>query len=44
MKQLDTYTLPGIVVGVAVVAAGYSLVRKLLVDKSMRLARQNRKE
>jgi hypothetical protein len=34
----------GIVVGVAVGAAFYSMGRKLLVDKTMRLNRQNRKE
>ncbi|TVY49602.1 hypothetical protein LOCC1_G000358 [Lachnellula occidentalis] len=33
---------PGIVVGVAVGAAFYSLGRKLVVDKTMRLNRQNR--
>lgn len=37
-------TITGIVVGVAVVAAGYSLGRKLVVDKTMRLERQNRKD
>jgi hypothetical protein len=31
-------------VGVAVGAAFYSMGRKLLVDKTMRLNRQNRKE
>ncbi|PQE25413.1 hypothetical protein CJF30_00000099 [Rutstroemia sp. NJR-2017a BBW] len=34
----------GIVVGVAVGFAGYSLIRKLFVDKQMRLTRQNRKD
>lgn len=34
----------GIVVGVAVGFAFYSLGRKLVVDKQMRLTRQNRKE
>lgn len=34
----------GIVVGVAVLGAGWSLGRKLVVDKQMRLARQNRRD
>ena len=34
----------GIVVGIAVGAAFYSMGRKLVVDKQMRLARQNRKD
>jgi hypothetical protein len=34
----------GIVVGIAVGAAFYSMGRKLVVDKQMRLSRQNRKE
>lgn len=34
----------GIVVGIAVGAAAYSMGRKLVVDKQMRLTRQNRKE
>jgi hypothetical protein len=32
--------LPAIVVGFAVVAAGYSSVRKFVVDKNLRLSRQ----
>jgi hypothetical protein len=36
--------LAGVVVGFAVFAAGYSSARKFLVDKNLRLARQNRKE
>ena len=42
--DLDAKNLPGIVVGVAVGAAFYSMGRKLVVDKQMRLARQNRKD
>jgi hypothetical protein len=41
---LDAKSLSGIVVGVAVGAAFYSMGRKLVVDKQMRLARQNRKD
>jgi hypothetical protein len=36
--------LVGIVVGIAVGAAFYSMGRKLMVDKQMRLMRQNRKD
>ena len=34
--------LAGVVVGFALFAAGYSISRKFLVDKNLRLARQNR--
>lgn len=33
---------PGVVVGFAVLAAGYSITRHLFVDKTIRLKRQNR--
>jgi hypothetical protein len=43
VPQLN-FACSGIVVGVAVGAAFYSMGRKLVVDKQMRLARQNRKD
>ncbi|ESZ90215.1 hypothetical protein SBOR_9401 [Sclerotinia borealis F-4128] len=44
-KKIPPELVPlGIVVGVAVGFAAYSLGRKLFVDKTMRLSRQNRKE
>ncbi|KAG0646256.1 NADH dehydrogenase [Hyphodiscus hymeniophilus] len=43
MRKIPPELIPlGIVVGVAVVAAFYSLGRKLVVDKQMRLSRQKR--
>jgi len=45
LRKIPPELIPlGIVVGIAVGFAGYSLVRKLIVDKQMRLSRQNRKE
>ncbi|PVH72371.1 hypothetical protein DL98DRAFT_433325 [Cadophora sp. DSE1049] len=45
LKKIPPELIPlGIVVGVAVGFAGYSMVRKLIVDKQMRLSRQNRKD
>ncbi|CAG8948883.1 hypothetical protein HYFRA_00002007 [Hymenoscyphus fraxineus] len=45
LKQIPPELIPlGVVVGVAVGFAVYSLGRKLVVDKQMRLTRQNRKE
>ncbi|KAG4437800.1 hypothetical protein DL95DRAFT_382909 [Leptodontidium sp. 2 PMI_412] len=45
LKKIPPELIPlGIVVGVAVGFAGYSMVRKLVVDKQMRLSRQNRKD
>ena len=41
---IKAYRFIGIVVGIAVGAAFYSMGRKLVVDKQMRLSRQNRKE
>lgn len=43
LKAMQLMLCPtGIVVGVAVLFGGYSLGRKLIVDKQMRLSRQNR--
>ncbi|KAH6682956.1 hypothetical protein B0J14DRAFT_647178 [Halenospora varia] len=45
LKKIPPELIPlGIVVGVAVGFAGYSMARKLVVDKQMRLSRQNRKD
>jgi len=45
LKRVPPELIPlGIVVGIAVGAAIYSLSRKFVVDKQMRLARQNRKD
>merc|ERR1711964_334414 len=45
LKKIPPELIPlGIVVGVAVGFAGYSMARKLIVDKQMRLSRQNRKD
>ncbi|EKD12820.1 uncharacterized protein L3040_006974 [Drepanopeziza brunnea f. sp. 'multigermtubi'] len=45
LRKIPPELIPlGIVVGVAVGFAGYSLARKLVVDKTMRLGRQNRKD
>jgi len=45
LKKIPPELIPlGIVVGIAVGAAFYSMGRKLVVDKQMRLARQNRKD
>lgn len=45
LKRIPPELIPlGVVVAVAVTAAGYSLVRKLWVDRTMRLARSNRKD
>ncbi|TVY85260.1 NADH dehydrogenase [ubiquinone] 1 alpha subcomplex subunit 4-like protein [Lachnellula suecica] len=45
LKRVPPELIPlGIVVAVAVGAAFYSMGRKLVVDKTMRLNRQNRKE
>jgi len=45
LRKIPPELIPlGIVVGIAVGAAFYSMGRKLVVDKQMRLARQNRKD
>ncbi|PBP20459.1 hypothetical protein BUE80_DR008790 [Diplocarpon rosae] len=45
LKKIPPELIPiGFVVGVALSFAGYSLVRKFVVDKQMRLTRQNRKD
>ena len=44
MRDIKAYEFTGIVVGIAVGAAFYSMGRKLVVDKQMRLSRQNRKD
>jgi len=45
LKKIPPELIPlGIVVGIAIGAAFYSMGRKLVVDKQMRLARQNRKD
>jgi len=45
LKKIPPELIPlGIVVGIAVGAAFYSMGRKLVVDKQMRLTRQNRKD
>ncbi|KAI6250347.1 hypothetical protein HI914_01267 [Erysiphe necator] len=45
LKKIPPELIPlGIVVGIAVGFAGYSLAKKLWVDKTMRLSRQNRRE
>ncbi|KAL3427166.1 hypothetical protein PVAG01_00675 [Phlyctema vagabunda] len=45
LKKIPPELIPlGIVVGIAVGAAFYSMGRKFVVDKQMRLSRQNRKE
>ncbi|EPE35364.1 hypothetical protein GLAREA_11063 [Glarea lozoyensis ATCC 20868] len=45
LKKIPPELIPlGIVVGVAVGFAFYSLGNKLVVDKQMRLTRQNRKD
>ncbi|KAH8811805.1 hypothetical protein F5884DRAFT_898176 [Xylogone sp. PMI_703] len=43
LKRIPPELIPlGAVVGVAIVFAAYSMGRKLVVDKQMRLTRQNR--
>ncbi|PMD65901.1 uncharacterized protein K444DRAFT_518267 [Hyaloscypha bicolor E] len=45
LKRIPPELIPlGIVVGIAVGFAGYSMARKLVVDKQIRLSRQNRKD
>ncbi|TVY13847.1 hypothetical protein LARI1_G006564 [Lachnellula arida] len=45
LKRIPPELIPlGVVVGVAVGAAFYSLGRKLVVDKTMRLNRQNKSD
>jgi len=45
LRRIPPELVPlGIVVGVAVGAAIYSMGRKLVVDKQIRLVRQNRKD
>jgi len=45
LRRIPPELIPlGIVVGIAVGFAVYSLGRKLMVDKTIRLGRQNRKE
>ncbi|CAL3972485.1 hypothetical protein PZA11_004407 [Diplocarpon coronariae] len=45
LRKIPPELIPiGFVVGVALSFAGYSLVRKFVVDKQMRLTRQNRKD
>jgi len=45
LRQIPPELIPlGIVVGIAVGFAVYSMGRKLVVDKQMRLSRQNRKD
>jgi hypothetical protein len=44
MNTIPNQDFLGIVVAVAVAFGGYSLGRKLVVDKQMRLSRQNRKD
>ena len=43
-KGTNESHLAGVVVGFALFAAGYSITRKFLVDKNLRLARQNRQD
>ncbi|KAI1489150.1 hypothetical protein F5X96DRAFT_27462 [Biscogniauxia mediterranea] len=44
LKQIPAELIPlGVVVGFAVAAAIYSTSRKFVVDKNLRLSRQNRK-
>lgn len=45
LRQIPAELIPlGVVVGFALFAAGYSSLRKFVVDKNLRLARQNRKD
>ncbi|KAI0999178.1 hypothetical protein K3495_g9017 [Podosphaera aphanis] len=45
LKKIPPELIPlGVVVGVAVGFAGYSVMKKFWVDKTMRLSRQNRKD
>jgi len=45
LRKIPPELIPlGIVVGFAIVAAAFSSVRKFMVDKNLRLTRQNRKE
>jgi hypothetical protein len=45
LKKIPPELLPlGVVVGIAVGFAVYSMGRKLVVDKQMRLSRQNRRD
>lgn len=45
LRKIPPELIPlGIVVGVAVGFAGYSLAKKFWVDQTMRLSRQNRKD
>ncbi|KAI0401190.1 hypothetical protein F4802DRAFT_439756 [Xylaria palmicola] len=44
LRQIPAELIPlGVVVGFAVFAAGYSSVRKFVVDKNLRLSRTGRK-
>ncbi|PHH93173.1 hypothetical protein CDD83_10722 [Cordyceps sp. RAO-2017] len=41
LKQIPAELIPlAVVVGFAVLAAGYSVIRKFIVDKNLRLSRQ----
>ncbi|KAL1855706.1 hypothetical protein Daus18300_010989 [Diaporthe australafricana] len=43
LRKIPAELIPlGVVVGFAVIAAGYSITRHLFVDKTIRLKRQNR--
>ncbi|KAI0020404.1 hypothetical protein F4780DRAFT_779528 [Xylariomycetidae sp. FL0641] len=45
LRSIPAELIPlGVVVGFAVFAAGYSCTRKFMVDKNLRLSRQNRKD
>ncbi|KAI9820647.1 MAG: hypothetical protein M1827_005016 [Pycnora praestabilis] len=45
LRKIPPELIPlGIVLGIAIIAAGYSIVAKLFVDKSLRLTRSNRKK
>ncbi|KAI2642248.1 hypothetical protein GGS21DRAFT_501650 [Xylaria nigripes] len=45
LRQIPAELYPlGIVVGFAVMAATYSITRKIFVDKNLRLTRQNRSD
>ncbi|KAI0389199.1 hypothetical protein F5Y17DRAFT_141195 [Xylariaceae sp. FL0594] len=45
LRKIPAELIPlGVVVGFAVFAAAYSSIRKFVVDKNLRLSRQNRKE
>ncbi|TQS36691.1 hypothetical protein Golomagni_02851 [Golovinomyces magnicellulatus] len=45
LRKIPPELIPlGVVVGIAVGFAGYSLAKKFWVDKTMRLSRQNRRD